>query len=341
MNLINLFQRSLAYLRRYPPASPRPYLDLDKPLDLPRPHSPDAPLSGEVLTPLLLPTPHGRAGSTVVMELLGSSPQIAFERAHPYEERYLTYLVHWAQMLGRSQPPEESWHAGVLMEEKIGDVKPFPMQGVSLPRACHEWGSLWERCLAAAWKEFSRFAALNQRLQKGTTLPVVYYAEKVPEWCFKVVRRILPGKTIYLLRDPRDIWLSWLAFNKKRGLNQFGPRNGQTQQVHLEKLALQWKGRLQTILRVLQAGNSGSEYVIRYEDLITDAAGEADRLSRWLGVQLTPIMSQASAETRGHMTSRDLASSLGRWKRELSADLNDLFLEHLEKELREVGYDLR
>jgi hypothetical protein len=106
-------------------------------------------------------------------------------------------------------------------------------------------------------------------------------------------------------------------------------------------LAHQWKKGLQTILRVLQSGNSSSEYVIRYEVFITNGAGEADRLGRWLGVRLTPVGSHTTAERRGHMTSPDLASSLGRWKRELRSDLNDWFLKYLEKELRELGYDLR
>jgi hypothetical protein len=77
MNLINLFQRSLARLPRFPEPSASPYLDLDRPLDRTRPPSPNAPLSAEVLTPLLLPAPYGRAGSTAVMELLGSSPQVS------------------------------------------------------------------------------------------------------------------------------------------------------------------------------------------------------------------------------------------------------------------------
>ena len=51
------------------------------------------------LNPLLILDLGGRSGSTLLMQLLGTSPQIAFDRVYPSEVRYLTYLLRWAKML--------------------------------------------------------------------------------------------------------------------------------------------------------------------------------------------------------------------------------------------------
>ena len=46
-----------------------------------------------LLTPLVVNLVEGRSGSTLLMRSL-DHPEIAFDRAYPYEFRYLTYLAH-------------------------------------------------------------------------------------------------------------------------------------------------------------------------------------------------------------------------------------------------------
>ena len=50
-----------------------------------------------------------RDGSTLMMRLLASSPQIAVERAYPYERKYFAYLWRWSRLLDREDWPEEQW----------------------------------------------------------------------------------------------------------------------------------------------------------------------------------------------------------------------------------------
>ena len=88
-----------------------------------------------------------------MMQLLGTSPQILFDRVYPFEVRYLTYQLRWAHML--AQKPEQGGHMNLATEfagppnEWLG---PFPHNNAEL------WNGqeLWPRCFAAAWKEFSR-----------------------------------------------------------------------------------------------------------------------------------------------------------------------------------------
>ena len=60
----------------------------------------------EWLTPILVDY-FTRDGSTLMMRLLSSSPQIAVEMSFPYERKYFAYLWRWAQLLDREDWPEQ------------------------------------------------------------------------------------------------------------------------------------------------------------------------------------------------------------------------------------------
>ena len=55
------------------------------------------------LTPILV-AGYGRSGTTALMALLGSDPRVAFDRRHPYENRYLTYQTKFALLSARHGP---------------------------------------------------------------------------------------------------------------------------------------------------------------------------------------------------------------------------------------------
>ena len=62
----------------------------------------------EWLTPILVDY-FTRDGSTLMMRLLGSSPQIAVEMSYPYERKYFAYLWRWSQLLDREDSPDQLW----------------------------------------------------------------------------------------------------------------------------------------------------------------------------------------------------------------------------------------
>lgn len=283
------------------------------------------------LIPVLIPAPYGRMGSTLLMEILGRFPAIAFERKPPYEVRYLTYFLHWAQMLGRRQANAMDWNAGKVFNEHIESLKPFPEDGdTTLLRLADAMTPLWARCFRAAWREFSG----------GMSDSSKYYAEKVPEWAHDIVTQLLPVRSLYLLRDPRDAWLSGLAFDAKRGYRLFGPRTGQSKSEHATNYALRVKPRLQHIIRIVRREDDTNSIFIKYEDLICDEHSQVARLTDWLG--LTPACGEKSTD-RGvgadHRTSSDPHNSLGRWRREMDAGIRQIFESIVGGELQQIGYD--
>jgi hypothetical protein len=307
----------------------------------------DAPFDG--LIPISMPEPVGRSGTTLLMQLLASSPQVALQRKYPLESRYLTYLVHWAQLLGQSASPSADWNAMTIFQEQLDSIRPFP--DGDAPLFCTPAGTLplWANCFLACWSEFSRVAVSATQRNLSSDRPVIYYAEKTPSWCYRTIAQIMPVKGLYALRDPRDVLISAMQFDKKRRTpGALGPQwnfDDPAQLVEFEATAMpMMRSRLRRILSAKDSNKEGADIlVVRYEDLVLDLAGETKRIGHWLNLELSlgETLSSSKQYLLQHQTSENLRASIERWKRELPIHVNDLFVEHLGTELLSLGYTLR
>ena len=268
------------------------------------------------------------------MQLLGTSPQIVFDRVYPFEVRYLTYLLRWAQMLG--QEPEQGRQMNLATEfagppnEWLG---PFPHENTGL------WNGqeLWPACFAAAWKEFSRTAIARTRANTGTDHVPLYYAEKIPFWVPALLRQAIPCNIILLVRDPRDVFLSITAFDKKRGFRGFARLEDDDDRTFAQRFVY----LCQQAFKIIRAEEADPyNILVKYERLVLDSANESRRLSEYLGVRLDiGVVEEQVSQLAHHMTSNSARVSVERWRRELPTELNEFFLEGLGSDLRHFGYE--
>ena len=77
------------------------------------------------MVPILLRS-FGRSGSTLVMQLLGTSPNIIFDREYPYEKRHLTYLYRLALLPGKEVNNDGLWNTESLIHKGVDRVGPLP-----------------------------------------------------------------------------------------------------------------------------------------------------------------------------------------------------------------------
>lgn len=287
-----------------------------------------------ILEPILVNST-GRSGTTLLMQLLGTSPQIAFDRNYPFEVRYLSYLLHWALLLNTQWQPNESWNpAENLKHPGRQIVGPFPYANAKLwPGPGME---LWPKCFETAWQEFSRTVISKVKGINGTGIYPQYYAEKISLWVTEYLeQQAIPYRSLFLIRDPRDVFLSISAFDKQRGFAGFNRYPEDTDLDFAKRLMKSYQH-----MHKHKIMTSPSNLVVKYENLATDLPGEAQRLSQWLNVELNAaLVKNQEAQFKHHMTSVSPEKSVERWRHELSKELNDFFIQELGEELRYFGYE--
>jgi hypothetical protein len=270
-----------------------------------------------MLLPLLI-AGYGRSGTTAVMNLLATDPHVAVgRRAYPFEDRYLTYFAKLAAALGHRRP-DERFTPEHLCDFEDGILGPCPWGGGHAGNAI-EW-------LAALWSFFCEHT-------KKTHPQARFYAEKVPPWVSAIVRQAAECRTIYLFRDPRDMYLSANAFITKRNYYGFGRSPSDTDHEHARNLAF---GFLNYFENYWMDRYRADCTLLRYEDLTLDA----DTFVKWTHrVGLDPHPNAAVEFLDIHRTSSDPISSVGRWRREaIPAEVNKFFEQCLGSEMRALNY---
>ncbi|WP_084812775.1 sulfotransferase domain-containing protein [Halomonas sp. KX33721] len=282
-----------------------------------------------MVTPVLLRS-FGRSGSTFMMQLLGSHENVLFERAYPFENRYLTYLARVAALTGMAPNNDDGWNHDRLMHNNIKRVGPLPYQNVS----AFDKSSMPKTVFSSLWGGFSKSLHCPKN-----DLPV-FYAEKVAHDICALVNQSVYTKNLFLIRDPRDEFLSIKSFNKKRGFNGFGWQENDTDESFALRLCRSRKKFMQTISKIDE--KEERRIMVRYEDAIENADKTCVRLSDWLGVQLDAESVQKNAKNfQHHMTSEKVSDSVQRWKKEMNDSLKDVFATELGEEMTALGYEKR
>ncbi len=293
------------------------------------------------LTPILVDY-FTRDGSTLMMRLLATSPQVAVEAQYPYERKYFNYLWRWSRMLERGQWPSETWSpsalASITQERHVPLLGPPPWHPRSLIESPPGEESMSRRCFDLAWREFSARAARASVDDGGDAAGVRFYAEKHLDTYLVDRDELPPIELLVLLRDPRDTYVSINAFNRKRGTAAFGRQRVSSDREHLDQLLARQRERLRWVAQLLADGDPS---VVRYDQLVLDTPAVARRLEAQLGIELDPQAARGDVQMRkAHVSASSPESSVGRWRHELDPETAGLFRRELGDELDAVGFEV-
>jgi len=272
-----------------------------------------------VITPLLVDA-LGRSGSTLLMELLGTSSKIAFDRSYPFEQFWYRYLLAASRTIVGREKPSPEWDNSSLLRDGGTEAA---IRGAP-PWAGGDLATDPESFFRALWTTFS------EQLPEGSR----YYAEKSPNARAIVHFPSVRPVQITVVRDPRDQWLSILAFDERRGNYGFGRLAGEDVAAYRQRMLGLFRERLEYALALLEANERG---VYRYEDLVLRTDRVADDLSDLLDVSLDP---RQITRRHAHITAPGgPQGSVDRWRREMSSDERRVFEDHLGPLLARVGYE--
>ncbi len=259
----------------------------------------------------------GRSGTTAVMNLLATDPCVAFDREYPFENRHLSYYAKLALIL-ENRIPDERFTQNNLFPFEESIFGPRPWNG-------HNTGGQTD-WLKIFWTVFSSEVEKSKPAAR-------FYAEKAPHWLPATARRVVPCSTIYLFRDPRDIFISSNAFIKARNHYSFGRSPSDTDVDHARDIAVHFSAFFENFRHDRQRNDC---FLLRYEDL----AVRPEELIGWLRRNgLDPRPEDAFEYFDVHRTSSTLTNSVERWRREgIPAEVNGFFERHLGSELQALGY---
>jgi hypothetical protein len=290
-----------------------------------------------MLEPLLVRALFGRVGSTLMMQLLGTSPEISFDREYPSENQCLASLLYYLQPLRGSVDKPNGWWMDD--PDRVWWLEParfgFEVEGIPLgySNLGVDRDRLHTGSILGVWMAYS--VAVEQI---GGRRPR-YYAEKYGGYEDVLTAAGIPHRMIDLVRDPRDMWSSILAFDSKRGYFGFGRREGQSEEEYLSSFLQAMRRRLDEIVNTDPAVPA---LTVRYEDLASDLPGQALRLSRWLNVELDPDLALANTDGLSHhRTQATVDTSIGRWCHDLTPEVSDRIEAELGRYFDRFGYTRR
>ncbi len=296
------------------------------------------------LQPLMLTT-MGRAGTTWTMRLLSEHPQLVVHRWHPYELRTARYWWHMLKVLVEPKDPHRSAQADTFQTSRdfVGH-NPFYPEPMNVTPGLREWfGREYVEELGAFCQRQVETCYRRIGAAQGQTNPV-FFAEKhradALPW---LVWELYPqAKELFLVRDFRDVVSSMLAFNVKQGRRVFGPAHVETDEDFARYL------RTSTVRQLSRSWPKRQDraHLIRYEELIGQPAETLRGVLAYLGLAddeatVEGMLARASAdnpEMRRHLTSRDVPTSIGRWRQSLSPSLQAVVNESYADVLEEFGY---
>jgi hypothetical protein len=295
------------------------------------------------LKPLMITT-LGRTGSSALIRVLDAHPEIVAYRPFQYEPRVGTY---WIGVLKALSEPA-SYRRQIEPAGRLDADWWLGREGRVPARVADDeldrWLGIESVETLAAFCQGRIDGLYRQIADWAGKAHATYFAEKFrPDPVASLMRELYPqGRELIVARDFRDMASSMLAFNEKRGVEGFRRDRAATDVEYIEKnvknsagaLAKAWQKR------------SDTSHLVRYEDFVQRPSETLEGVLTYLGLDATEAtvdaMLTSAAEpyspAEAHKTADSADSSIGRWRRDLSPEMQQACDAVLGPALETFGY---
>jgi hypothetical protein len=303
----------------------------------------------------LIVTTLGRSGSTWLMQMLASHPQVVVFRRFPYESTPAKYWLHALRVLSEPVNLVESAHPNTFDDPWWVGNNPYHDDRVYEQDRLEAWfaRSHVESMAASTQRTIDDWYTTLARTQAQPD--VSYFAEKHvwPNYLPDLIWELYPrAKEVFLVRDFRDMASSIMAFDEKRGFAGFGRPEHSSDEEYV-------RGEMQRMVADLQRSwqaRSDRAHLVRYEDLVLEPSETLTSMLDYLELDSSPgtvneVLARGSeevltlpgfsyeaSEIAAHRTLSDPKATVGRWRSEGDGSLPALAEEVFGEALREFGY---
>lgn len=292
----------------------------------------------EAIQPLMVNT-IGRSGSTLLVTLLSSHPDVTAFSPFLKDARVSTY---WTNVLQDLSDP-------------AAYLAPFDPSNLDVPRWWLDGGRELGEEEVERWLGTEAVDSLAGLCQAQIENFYSHLAE--PDRPRYFVEKYLPhqvvpdllselysgAREVILVRDFRDLLCSVISFNRKRGWDAFGRSEGGDDAEYV-RTTLRQSGEL--LVKRLRNETTAPQ-LVRYEDLVLDPEPALAELFEQLGMDADPDLvretirrtEESTAEMEHHRTTSNPAASIGRWRQDLPEEIAAVCNEELGPLLSEFGYE--
>ena len=307
------------------------------------------------IPPLIVNT-LGRSGSTWLMQMLASHPQVVVFRRFPYESTPAKYWLHALRVLYRAGELRGVQHPDTFDDPWWVGNNPYHDDRVYEQDRLSAWfAGAHVESMAASTTEDDRRLVHDARDHPGPVRRLLLRGEAScgrPTFRTSTWELYPRTKEIFLVRDFRDMARSILAFDAKRGFAGFGrPEHSSDEEYMrgelrrmvadlLQKLAGEGRPRPSGALRGPGARTARDpDAMLEYLELDSSPETVGDVLAHGSEEVLSlPGFSYEASEIASHRTVPDPNATIGRWQSEGDESLRALAEEVFGDALREFGY---
>jgi hypothetical protein len=265
-------------------------------------------------TPVIL-TSTGRTATTLLMNEFARHPAMVVADRYPFEIKQVAYYAAAFRTLVADADRERSTHPDTMLASEtrhcIGS-NPYNDPGlftIASPEKLLQ--DHYELTVPSAYAGvfsdlIGKFYTTLAGSQGKPAASIFCEKGDIDEASRRGVRLFFGTvREIVLIRDPRDLLCSAMAFWNY-------PAE--------EALAVLRSG-LSRLARIIRHAGADT-LVMRYEDLLLDPLGSRLSLAKFIGLDQSPQPAEATgALFQNHGTAGNPAASIGRWKRDLTAEL--------------------
>lgn len=299
-------------------------------------------------SPIIVPA-IGRSGTTLMMSVLNSHPEIIAPGSYPYEYRQASYFWHAMRIMTHPANFEMSMHPDSFETDSFYALgyNPYIHRMYHKAHGFNQVSTWQDEVLPSATINFFKSMVdeyIDRVIADSGRPQIKFVAEKtLVSPMNEIVMNVYSGaRQIILVRDLRDSFLSARAFNEKRGTQSFG-FDGRT-----DKQVLASRAHIANLMVQAHRFADDRTIFIRYEDLIHDQRFTLTTIFQFLELKHSPALIDAIAESLAndtrqrsvHSTTKDPVSSVERWRRELSEEDQEFCSKTYQEFFEAFGYPL-